>query len=98
MLESELNGDAIGKLNIIYVVITDDNLIPWSVFTLAYLTLVTVDCGWDTVVLVRARFLVFFLVLLSFVMLEPQERMLEHCYCRYTGDATVKTEVEKGVI
>ena len=98
LLESELIGDTIFNLNIIYVVTTDDNLIPWSVFTLAYLTLVTVDCGWDTVVLVRARFLVFFLVMLSFVMLEPQERILEHCYCRYIGDATAKTEVEKGVM
>ena len=80
MLEHELIGDTIGKLNIIYVVTTDDNLIPWYVLTLAYLTLVTVDCRWDTVVLVRARFLVFLLVLLSSVMLEPQERILEHCW------------------
>ena len=29
VLESELIGDTIGKLNIIYVVTTDDNLIPW---------------------------------------------------------------------
>ena len=92
MLESELIGDTIGKLNIIYVVI----LIPWYVFILAYLTLVTADFGWDTVVLVHARFLVFLLVLLSFVMLEPQERILAHCW--HTGDAAGKTDVEKGVM
>ena len=96
LLESGLIGDTIGKLNIIYLVTADDILIPWYVFTLAYLTLVTVDCGWDTVVLVRARFLVFLLVLLSFVMLEPQEHILEHCW--YTGDAAGKTDVEKGVM
>ena len=64
--------------------------------TLAYLFLVTEDCGWATVVLVRARFLVFLLVLLSFVMLESQDRILDHCW--YTGDAAVKTDVEKGVM
>ena len=96
MLESELIGDIIGKLNIICVVTTDDNLIPWYVFTLAYLTLVTVDCGWDTVVLVRARFLVFLLVMLSYVISEPQERILKHCW--HTGDAAVKTDVEMGVM
>ena len=69
VLESELIGDTIGKLNIIYVGTTDNILIPWYVFTLAYLTLVTADCGWDTVVLVHARFLVFLLVLLSFVII-----------------------------
>ena len=79
-------------MNIIYEVTTDDNLIPWYVFTLAYLTLVTADCGWDTVVLVR----VFLLVLLSYVISEPRERILEHCW--YTGDAAVKTDVEKGVM
>ena len=96
MLESELIGDTIGKLNIIYVVTTDNILIPWYVFTLAYLTLVTADCGWDSVVLVHARFLVFLLVLLSSVMLEPRERIL--VYCWYTGDAAEKTDVEKGVV
>ena len=96
MLESELISDTIGKLNIIYVVTTDVNLIPWFVFTLVYLTLVISDCGWDTVVLVRAHSLVFLLVLLSFMMLEPQERILEHCW--YTGDASGKTDVEKGVM
>ena len=69
VLESELIGDTIGKLNIICVVTTNNILIPLYMFTLAYLTLMTADCGWDTVVLVRARFLVFLLVLLSFVML-----------------------------
>ena len=54
------------------------------------------DCGWDTVGLVHARLLVFLLVLLYFVMLEPQERILVHCW--YTGDAAGKTEVEKGVM
>ena len=39
---------------------------------------------------------VFLLVLLSFVMLEPQERILEHCW--FTGDAAVKTDMEKGVM
>ena len=63
-------------------------------FTLA--NLMTADCGWDTVVLVHARFLVFLLVLLSFVMLETQERILVHCW--YTGDAAGKTDVEKGVM
>ena len=96
MLESELIGDTIGKLNIIDVVTADNILIPWKMFALAYLTLVTVDCGWDTVVLVHARFLVFLLVLLSFVMLEPQDRILEHCW--YTGDAAGKKVVEKGVM
>ena len=96
MLESELIGDTIGKLTITFVVTTDNILIPWYVFTLPYLTLVTADCGWDTVVLVHARFLVFLLVLLSFVMLEPQERILVHC-C-YSGDAAGKTDVEKGVV
>ena len=96
MLESELIGDTIGKLNIIYVVTTDNILIPWFVFTLAYLTLVTADCGWDTVVLVHVRFLVFLLVLLSFAMLEPQERILVHCW--HSGDAAGKTVVEKGVM
>ena len=95
VLESELIGDATGKLNIIHVVTTDDILIPQYVFSLAYLTLVTADCGWDTVVLVRAHSLAFLLVLLSFVLLEPQERILEHCW--YTGDAAGKTDVEKGV-
>ena len=95
MLESELLGDTIGKLNIINVVTTDNILIPWYVFTLAHLTLVTADCGWDTVVLVHARLLVFLLVLLYFVMLEPQERILVHCW--YTGDAAGKTDVEKSV-
>ena len=75
---------------------TDNILIPWYVFTLAYQTLVTADCGWDSVVLVHARFLVFLLVLLSFVLLEPQERILVHCW--YTGDAAGKTDVEKGVM
>ena len=56
MLESDLIGDTIGKLNIIYLVTAEDILIPWYAFTLAYLTLVTVDYGWDAVVLVRARF------------------------------------------
>ena len=88
MLESELIGNSIGKLNIIFVV-TSHN-------TLAYLTLMTADCGWDTVVLVHARFLVFLLVLLSSVMLEPQERALVHCW--YTGDAVGKADVEKGVM
>ena len=92
----ELIGDTIGKLSIIYVVTIDNILIPWYVFTLAYLTLVTADCGWDTVVLVHARFVVFLLVLLSFVMLEPQERILVHCW--YTGDTVGKTDVEKGVM
>ena len=46
--------------------------------------------------LVHARFLVFLLVLLSFVMLEPQERILVHCW--YSGDAAGKTDVEKGVM
>ena len=96
VLESELIGDTIGKLNIICAVTTDDILIPWYVFTLAYLTLVTVDCGWDTALLARARFLVFLLVLFSFVMLEPQQRILEHCW--YIGDAAGKTDVEKGVM
>ena len=96
LLESELIGDTTGKLNIMYAVTTDNILIQWYVFTLAYLTLVTADCGWDTVVLVRARFLRFLLVLLSFVMLEPQERILVHCW--YTGDAVGKTDVEKGVM
>ena len=93
VLESELIGDTIGKLNIIYVVTTDINRIPWYVLTLAYLFLVTQDCGWDTVVLVRARFLVFLLVLLSFVMLESQERILDHCW--YTGDAAAKTDLRR---
>ena len=80
MLRIELISATIGKLSIIYVVTSDDNLIPWYVFNLAYLTLVTGDCGWDTVVSVHARFLVFFLVLVSFVIqLVPQERILEHC-------------------
>ena len=96
VLESELIGDSIGELNIIYLVTAEDILIPWYVFTLAYLTLVPVDYGWDTVVLVRARFPVFLLVLLSFVILEPPERILEHCW--YTGDAVGKTYVEKGVM
>ena len=96
MLESELIGDTIGKLNLIYAVTTDNILIPWYVFTLVYLTLVTADCGCDTVVLVHARCLVFLLVLLSFVIIEPQERILVHCW--YTGDAVGKTDVEKGVM
>ena len=96
MLESALIGDIIGGLNIIHVVTTGNILIPWYVFTLAYLTLVTADCGWDTVLLVHARFLVFLLVLLTFVMLEPQERILVHCW--YSGDAAGKTDVEKGVM
>ena len=96
MLESELIGDTIGKLNIIYVVTTDVNFISWYMFTLAYLTLVTAYCGWDTVVLVHARFLVFLLMLLSFVMLEPQEQILVHCW--YSGGAAGKTDVEKGVM
>ena len=45
MLESDLDDDTIGELNIICVVTTDDNLIPWYVFTVAYLTFVTVDRG-----------------------------------------------------
>ena len=46
---------------------------------------------------VHARFLVFLLVLVSFVtQLVPQGRILEHCW--YTGDAAVKTDVEKGVM
>ena len=48
--------------------------------------------GW----LVRARFLVFLLVLLSFVMLKPQERILVHFW--YSVDAAGKTDVEKGVM
>ena len=72
VLESELIGDTIGKLNIIFVVTTDDILIPRYVFTLAYLTWVTASCGWDTVVLVHARFLVFLLVFVLFCELEPQ--------------------------
>ena len=59
MLGIELISATIGKLNIIYVVTSDDNLIPRYVFNLAYLTLATGDCGWDTVVSVHARFLVF---------------------------------------
>ena len=54
MLESDLDDDKIGKLIIIYAVTIDDNLIPWNVNTLECLTLVTGDCGWDTVVTVRA--------------------------------------------
>ena len=96
MLESELIGDTIGKLNIINVVTTDNILIPWYIFILAYLTLVTADSGWDTVVLVHPRFFVFLLVLLSCVMLEPQERILVHCW--YSGDAAGKTDVDKGVM
>ena len=97
MLGIELISATIGKLNIIYVVTSDDNLIPRYVFNLAYLTLVTGDCGWDTVVSVHARFLVFLLVLVSFVVqLVPQERILEQCW--YTGDAAAKTDVEKGVM
>ena len=49
--------------------VTPDNIfIPWFMFTCES-DLVTVDCGCDTVVLVHARFPVFLLVLLSFVML-----------------------------
>ena len=97
VLGIELISATIGKLNIIYVVTSDDNLIPRYVFNLAYLTLVTGDCGWDTVVSVHARFLVFLLVLVSFVIqLVPQERILEQCW--YTGDAAAKTDVEKGVV
>ena len=54
MLESDLDDDTISKLNIIFALTTDDNLIPWYVFTLAYLTSVTGNCGWDTVVTVGA--------------------------------------------
>ena len=97
LLGIELISATIGKLNIIYVVTSDDNLIPRYVFNLAYLTLVTGDCGWDTVVSVHARFLVFLLVLVSFVVqLVPQERILEQCW--YIGDAAAKTDVEKGVM
>ena len=96
VLESELIGDTTGKLNIIYVVTFDDILIPWYVFTLAYLTLVTADCGWDTVVLVRAHSLLYFLCCCPHVILEPQEHILGHCW--YTGDAAGKTDVEKGVM
>ena len=97
MLGIELTIATIGKLNIIYVATYDDNLIPRYVFNLAYLTMVTEDCGWDTVVSVHARFLVFLLVLVSFVIqLVPQERILEHCW--YTGDSAAQTDVEKGVM
>ena len=97
VLGIELTIATIGKLNIIYVATSDDNLIPRYLFNLAYLTMATEDCGWDTVVLVHARFLVFFLVLVSFVIqLVPQERILEHCWC--AGDAAAKTDVEKGVM
>ena len=44
----------------------------------------------------RARFLVFLLVLLFFVMFESQERILVLCW--YTGDAAGITDVEKGVM
>ena len=67
LLGIELISATMSKLNIIYVVTADDNLIPRYVFNLAYLTLVTGDYGWDTVVSVHARFLVFLLVLVSFV-------------------------------
>ena len=97
MLGIELISVAIGKLNITFVVTSDDNLIPRYVLNLAYLTLVTEDYGWGTVVSVHARFFVFLIVLVSLVIqLVPQERILEHSW--YTGDAAVKTDVEKGVM
>ena len=80
LLGIELISATMSKLNVIYVVTSDDNLIPRYVFNLAFLTLVTGDCGWETVVSVHARFLVFFLLLVSCVnQLVPQERILEHC-------------------
>ena len=100
LLESDINDDTLGKLNIIYVVTSDDNLISQYVHVLAYLTLLTGDCERDTVVSVCARFLTFpcvLLVLVSFeIKLVPQERILEHYW--YTGDAAVKTDVEEGVM
>ena len=96
LLGIELISATISKLNIIYVVTADDNLITRYVFNLAYLTLVTGDCGWDTVVSVHTRFLVFLLVLVFFVVqLVPQERILEHCWC--IGVAAAKTDVERCV-
>ena len=96
VLEPEVIIDTIGELIIIYVVTAGNILIPLCVSTFACLTLLTADSGWDTVVLVHARFLVFLFVFLSFLMLEPQERFSVHCW--YTCDAAGKSDVEKGVM
>ena len=75
------------------VVTTDDNLIPWYLFTLAYLTSVTGDSGCDTVVTVRAF---------------PCVPSCAGVVCDSVGaaiansgtllDAAAKTNVEKGII